>query len=280
MEPPDILTTMRYIAYLAQRLQFSSIAQYTSPIRLMHAEVGSQSPLSAWPVQSTLQGVKRVKGNATVQKLPITPSILLQIRSRLNPNKPADCVLWAAFVMAFFTLLRKSNVVPSSPLAFDPLRHPCLSDITIEKQGLSLTIKSSKTIQFKERQHRVPIPYMPNHPLCPATAVIAVLAMQPSGHPATPLLSYPTLQGMRLLTQSTFTSRLKSLLKDIGGDATRFGSHSFRRGGASWAFQAGLPGEVIQVLGDWRSDCYKRYLEIDIDTKFNLMNVFTKNLPN
>ena len=44
-------------------------------------------------------------------------------------------------------------------------------------------------------------------------------------------------------------------------DAAGFTGHSFHRGGASWAFQSGIPGELIQVCGDWVSDAYKRYLE-------------------
>ena len=279
VSPPDSLTTMRYIAYLAQTLQYSSITQYTSPIRLMHAELGSQNPLQTWHVQSTLKGIKRVKGTSASRKLPITPQILLQLRNRLNPNKPVDCILWAAFITAFFTLLRKSNIVPSSPALFDPLRHPTRADISLERRGLSLTIKSTKTIQFRERELKVPIPYLPGHPLCPTTAIVAVLSLQGPTPASAPLFSFPTPQGLRLLTQYSFTSRLKSLLHDIGVDQAQYGSHSFRRGGASWAFQAGIPGEMIQILGDWQSDCYKRYLELDINTKFHLISTFSDNLP-
>ena len=44
-------------------------------------------------------------------------------------------------------------------------------------------------------------------------------------------------------------------------------------------FQAGVPGELIQILGDWASDAYKIYLEFSMDNKLDLAKVFTKNLP-
>jgi hypothetical protein len=31
---------------------------------------------------------------------------------------------------------------------------------------------------------------------------------------------------------------------------------SFRRRGASWAFSAEVPSELIQLYGDWSSDAY------------------------
>ena len=61
-------------------------------------------------------------------------------------------------------------------------------------------------------------------------------------------------------------------------DAALFTGHSFRRGGATWAFQAGIPGELIQICGDWASDAYKRYLEFSMDDKLNLAAQFVRHL--
>ena len=55
--------------------------------------------------------------------------------------------------------------------------------------------------------------------------------------------------------------------------------HSFRRGGASWAFQSGISGELIQVCGDWASDAYKKYLEFSMQNKLTLAALLTKDLP-
>ena len=63
------------------------------------------------------------------------------------------------------------------------------------------------------------------------------------------------------MTGSLFNAKFKQLVAVTGRDASSFSSHSFCRGGASWALQCGVPGEVVQSLGDWRSDCYKQYLD-------------------
>jgi site-specific recombinase XerD len=46
----------------------------------------------------------------------------------------------------------------------------------------------------------------------------------------------------------------------------RFSSHSLRKGGASHMAASGVPDEVIQRLGRWQSDAYKRYIQVDAAT--------------
>ncbi len=58
----------------------------------------------------------------------------------------------------------------------------------------------------------------------------------------------------------SFLRVLKSKLVAIGIDPTNYSGHSFRRGGASFAFALRIPSELIQQQGDWHSDAYLRYL--------------------
>ena len=50
-------------------------------------------------------------------------------------------------------------------------------------------------------------------------------------------------------------------------DASSFRGHYFRRGAASRAFNHCVPGELIQIDGDWASDAYKAYLEFSVESK-------------
>ena len=54
--------------------------------------------------------------------------------------------------------------------------------------------------------------------------------------------------------------KIKVLIIETGRDPALYASHSFRRGGCTWAFKAGVPTNLIQHHGDWLSDCYKKYL--------------------
>ena len=49
-------------------------------------------------------------------------------------------------------------------------------------------------------------------------------------------------------------------------------------GGASWAFAAEVPTELIQLYGDWKSDAYKRYLKFSLDDKISVAEKMTAHI--
>jgi hypothetical protein len=73
---------------------------------------------------------------------------------------------------------------------------------------------------------------------------------------------------------------LKSFIKSIGKDPDEYSSHSFRRGGASWAFSAEVPSELIQLYGDWSSDAYKKYLRFKLDVKIAVAEQMRNHILN
>ena len=50
------------------------------------------------------------------------------------------------------------------------------------------------------------------------------------------------------------------LLTTVGLKAELYAGHSFRIGAATAAAVVGLPDWLIQAMGRWSSDCYKRYI--------------------
>ena len=81
--------------------------------------------------------------------------------------------------------------------------------------------------------------------------------------------SYNDIHGHEaVLTQQSFVSRLKGLLVKVGLNSSDFSAHSFRRGGASYAFSLGLSPLQIKLCGDWGSDCYERYVFISTGATF------------
>ena len=80
-------------------------------------------------------------------------------------------------------------------------------------------------------------------------------------------------KGLVPLPKRSFVSAFRSSLVATGiSNAQSFRGHSFRRGAASWAFRCGVPGEIIQLYGDWSSDAYKLYLEFSLESKLALAN--------
>ena len=237
----DILA--KYAAFLARRLRPNSVKQYINIVRIMHLEVGYENPAKdSFLLKTTLRGIERSLGTMVHRKTPITPHLLLFIKEKLNFRLELDCVFWAACLVMFCGLFRKSNLFSKNGFK--------RSDIFINNDGvLELKVTSSKTIQCRERALTVRLPPIHPHPLCPVRAVcdaFRVTAPKPGGAPAFPMGG------------DVFDKKLKTVLANSEGN---FASHSFRRGGAVWCLTQKIPSEVIKLMGDWKSNVYMQYLD-------------------
>jgi hypothetical protein len=251
----------RYVAYLSGHLKFGSIQNYLSIIRLLHLEAGLPNPLQSYYVNTLIKGAKRVLGNTTSKKLPITPQILHRMFACISLSNNKDIVFWAACLVAFFSFFRKSNLFPPSASAFDPNIHLSRKDIVFHSKGCTLSVRWSKTIQYKERSLHIPLPRIPGSPLCPSQALLLAFNVNKHSNPNTPAFMYASASGLVPYTYGSFLARLKQCLHGMGLDSPRYSGHSFRRGGASFALECGLSPDLIQSQGDWRSDAYKAYLD-------------------
>ncbi|MEW8544996.1 MAG: hypothetical protein AB2693_15840, partial [Candidatus Thiodiazotropha sp.] len=169
---------------------------------------------------------------------------------------------WAACLVGFFSFFRKSNLLVESHILFDPSRHLCANDIQFTTTGAVLKVRWSKVIQFRERTLHIPLPKIPNSMFCPSTALL-MLTLENSRCPApVPLFRYRLAGADNIpLTYKQFTAKLNSCLSASGIHASKYSGHSFRRGGATFALQCGLPVNLIKLQGDWSSDAVDRYLE-------------------
>ena len=97
---------------------------------------------------------------------------------------------------------------------------------------------------------------------------------------AAPAVVLPSSEGsLSPITKSVFVHVFRRHLSLPGVSwAQSFRGYSFHRGSANWAFQLGLPGELIQVFGDWSSEVYKSYLEFALPAKLRVAQVVSKAL--
>ena len=80
----------------------------------------------------------------------------------------------------------------------------------------------------------------------------------------------------KIFTYSKFLQCLRGALHAVGQPARDYACHSFRWGGKSFAFQAGLPVKVIKILGDWHSDAVLLYLTVPLSVRLESINVIAK----
>ena len=64
-------------------------------------------------------------------------------------------------------------------------------------------------------------------------------------------------------------SFMKQILVELGLPSNQYGTHSFRRGGTSFALQAGVPLDVISLMGDWKSDAMNLYLHMPLSQRIS-----------
>ena len=259
-----------YVGCLAQRLQYSSLKQYLNIVRILHEEAGLPNPVSqSWFLSSLLRGVKRCKGDPCKPKLPITGNILCGIFRNLDLSKPGDIVFWAACLVAFFSFLRKSHLMPTSSCNVPP--HVLnRASVNFCEDHVELRVEHSKTIQYRDRVHVVPMARIPGSFMCPAQGLLTVFRLAPDLPTTAPIFTYNCQGKQVVLTYGDFHKRLRSALTLCGINPQDYSAHSFRRGGASLALDCDVPIDLVRMQGDWRSNAYQRYIAPSLSTKLKL----------
>ena len=200
----------------------------------------------------------------------------MKVYDLLDLRKDRDLSLWTSFLIAFYLMLRKSNVVPPSIKGFDRTRHLSRQNFVIKDNVVFVKIQWSKTNQFGKRHLVLPLLPIDGHPLCPV-APLKRLLRRTSNNKVECIFKYKERGFWKCWTQGTWVKALRSLLSLLGYKGDKWSGHSFRRGGgATFAFACGLPGELIQLQGDWKSDTYKSYLDCSLQQKAKVAKTMKK----
>ena len=197
---------------------------------------------------------------------PLSPQLLNRVHDMLDLSKPVDAVLWALVLLAFFTLSRKSNLVVTGNKKFDRSKQLCRSDVLVCEIGLLVQFRWSKTIQYGGRVLLIPVLSIPNSPLCPLVAYTNMLRLVPA-QGSDPAFGVNVDSTYHPVTYQMLQRFIKTSVAKLGLDPGLFSSHSLRRAGASWAFRARVPEELIKTQGDWASQVYLRYLEFSLSER-------------
>lgn len=249
------------------KLQYSTIKLYLSGIRYQCIQNNIDSPFqyssnSMEKISMFLNSVKRLQKPVTRNRLPITFDILQQICRKLKEgifSAFTDCMLFTAFVVAFYGFLRCGEFTVHDAKLFDKECNLCLSDISFQSDYAVLHLKQSKTDPFRKgvdiQLHKL------NHEFCPYTALNSYLLLRKAkGF----FQSYDPLfinESGQALERNFFISKLKHLLDLCGLDSQLYNGHSFRIGAATSAGKNNIEDHLIKTLGRWKSSSYCRYIK-------------------
>ena len=140
-------------------------------------------------------------------------------------------------LLAFLEYLHQNNCTVSSN-----------GDIVFGQDLAIIVVKCSKTNQFRDKVAKISIPVLAGSPLCPVTALRLLLAAVP-GTQTDPLFTIPKQGTVIPLTNSMVRKHFKSIINILHWQHFKFTFHSFRRSGASWAYQHGVPIDAIKQQG-------------------------------
>lgn len=133
-----------------------------------------------------------------------------------------------------------------------------------ELYALRLTLRETKTLQFREREHVIFVTGSKGAPLDPVRLYQDYVAAHPAA-PTDPFFMFRGADGvLQPLTFDGLASGVKELVALLGLDPSQYASHSLRRGGASGALASGLAPFFTRFQGDWKSECYLRYYTLGL----------------
>ena len=190
----------------------------------------------------------------------------------------SDPILFRAiFLCAFYAFLRMSNVAPHSIARFDPDKHFLRQDVIFAPPGAHLIIKWTKTLQDNKSHHVVQLPTIENMYLCPVRALKALLKSRQLP-PTSPLFASQTPPFNHIL-DSHIRQALKTILSIRNISHRGHGFHTFRRSGATLAFDHSIPLQNIMSHGLWRSSAVWTYLQNASHSPTIIPSTFASVIP-
>ena len=105
--PCDREQACMYVAFLGDKMKYSSVVTYYQAVVYMHVCMGLEPiRMSDTVLKATLRGIQRVEGRGQVGKDPLFPTDLLKVNAALGDNSKVEWIIFVAMVFLFRTLLR------------------------------------------------------------------------------------------------------------------------------------------------------------------------------
>ena len=278
--PADLDTVCGYAQFLSRSVKHPTILNYLSGLKMLHIILGHPYPFTGDAIlRLLLRGLHRLHPHTPDRAPPITPQILLQVFRSMDHQSSLECCVFSCGLFIFFSMSRVGSILPKSP-STSPDKFLTKKRVNLcSPDVMVVTLLHTKTIQFGERILHIPL-IRSDTPLCPVSAYqhAELLLRAPDRMPAFAFRAADS--SVSPLTSKIFVDVFRSLLTRARVPLpSSYRGHSFRRGGASWAFNNGVPGELIQVIGDWKSEAYKVYLEFSMNSKIFIAQQLSAHLP-
>ena len=174
--PPSVHSLLAFMEFLhINSISYKVILNYMSSLKIAGKKFGwNLAPFDHHLVSSYIRSIS-IKSNFSH-----TPRDIFDLNTPAAISKACEILhdlplFRAAFLLAFFALLRMFNIAPHSRFKFDRNKHILRQDIIFLPPGAHILLKWTKTLQDSSAHHFVQIPALKNPTLCPVRAIKKLL---------------------------------------------------------------------------------------------------------
>lgn len=232
---------------------FGSLSFFNKLLGVHHSD-------QSFLIKKLLAGLQR-GSQPSFTRLPIHISLLHRMIDHILST---DCLPYSSlllrsmFLLAFHALLRVGEFT---------VRNPSLAHATLQLADISFIHEQHSTVlQVTLRHFKGNIDLQPFRLVIPSSSVSAYC-------PVITLKSYLSIRGNYPgplflddkgcpVSRHAFSTSLRNILTSLGITSSDYKPHSFRIGAATTACSLGIPDNLIQRMGRWKSDAFKRYIRL------------------
>ena len=255
-----------YLQHLAESTASkAAVEEAVNAISWAH-QLAGMAPITTAPfVRTVLAGLQRQLAKPIQKKEPITAEMLSAMVKNAGSSL-SDVRLCAMALLAFSAFLRAEELT----------KIRCC-DIVFSADSMQVKIPKSKTDQYRDGASVLVA--RTNSPTCPVAMLeryyaMASLEQSSSAYVFRGIVSTKSGERLRKSGKISYTrvrELMLSKIASLGYDASKFGMHSFRAGGATAAANAGIKDRLFKRHGRWRSETAKDgYVKDSIDSRMSV----------
>ena len=146
--PCAVNTLVLFVAYKTVVLRHSvqTTRNALSAIRRENLKLGHElpTPTAYFPLKEALRGAERFLSRPIVQKLPITPSILMVLIGSTGWGSSMRCL----YLTLWYSFARLASLIPTDPsVSFSDKAHLTWKNIFFQQNSVRIVLNKTKTIQ-------------------------------------------------------------------------------------------------------------------------------------
>ena len=280
--PADEWQLARYACFTADHVtSIGTVKNYVGGVRSLQQLAGFPAPAPTSPnLKLVMSGIRAELAKPTKQASPLNRQILIEMATKVNRQSGYDMGCYSSILTGFFLCLRSSNLVPVSTPQFSSKEQLTRGDVAIDEDleiGM-FDVQWSKTVQYRQRDMWLAVSPASRSDICPLANLKCYFELVPATDEDPCFCYFNAKNELKALTYAQVSAKLKEWVKATGRDESTYTLHGMRRGSTTHCFDSGIDPDSIKLIGNWSSDAYFRYIDMDMKNRVKAAVTFSKKM--